>query len=180
MTRPLKTDSAFEAPRRDRGDNGHLGQRFPPFLLTSRWLFYVGPGSTGRSFRAAGLGEPSRHVAGAHLRAGSRDPRLPCENVAKLIRKGDLSSTGKRGTSLNREQVEAWPIVALPSEEPGPPAHLASTSALTLAPTRTTSGYRPGRLPSFSVSPGQRSRGASTAARCPPPRMAGGIGCGGI
>ena len=28
-------------------------------------------------------------------------------NVAKLIRKGDLTSTGKRGASLNREQVEA-------------------------------------------------------------------------
>ena len=28
-------------------------------------------------------------------------------NVAKLIRKGDLTSTGKRGASLNRRQVEA-------------------------------------------------------------------------
>ncbi len=28
-------------------------------------------------------------------------------NVAKLIRKGKLTSTGKRGASLNREQVEA-------------------------------------------------------------------------
>jgi excisionase family DNA binding protein len=28
-------------------------------------------------------------------------------NVAKLIRKGDLTSTGKRGASLSREQVEA-------------------------------------------------------------------------
>ncbi len=28
-------------------------------------------------------------------------------NVAKLIRKGDLTSTGKRGASLNRDQVEA-------------------------------------------------------------------------
>jgi hypothetical protein len=28
-------------------------------------------------------------------------------NVPKLICKGDLTSTGKRGASLNREQVEA-------------------------------------------------------------------------
>jgi len=28
-------------------------------------------------------------------------------NIAKLIRKGDLTSTGKRGASLSREQVEA-------------------------------------------------------------------------
>jgi excisionase family DNA binding protein len=28
-------------------------------------------------------------------------------NVAKLIRKGDLTSSGKRGASLSREQVEA-------------------------------------------------------------------------
>ena len=28
-------------------------------------------------------------------------------NVAKLVRKGDLTSTGKRGASLSREQVDA-------------------------------------------------------------------------
>jgi len=32
---------------------------------------------------------------------------LTCGNVAKLIRKGDLTFTGKRGASLDREQVEA-------------------------------------------------------------------------
>ena len=30
-------------------------------------------------------------------------------NVAKLIRKGDLTSTGKRGASLNRSRSRPWP-----------------------------------------------------------------------
>jgi hypothetical protein len=49
--------------------------------------------------------------------------------VAKLIRKGDLTSTGKRGASLDREQVEALPNAVLLSEQPRPAAYPASTNA---------------------------------------------------
>ena len=40
--------------------------------------------------------EEAAAILGCHL-----------SNVAKLIRKGELTSTGKRGASLSREQVEA-------------------------------------------------------------------------
>ena len=56
-------------------------------------------------------------------------------NVAKLIRKGDLTSTGKRGASLNREQVEALAERRAAERAARPPGHPASTSASTIAPT---------------------------------------------
>ena len=43
--------------------------------------------------------EAAAAILGCHL-----------SNVAKLIRKGDLTSTGKRGASLSREQVEALAV----------------------------------------------------------------------
>ena len=53
--------------------------------------------------------EANRHGISRGL-TKSRQPQslgCHCSNVAKLIRKGDLTSTGKRGASLSREQVEA-------------------------------------------------------------------------
>ena len=53
-------------------------------------------------------------------------------NMAKLIRKGDLTSMGRRGASLSRSRP--WPSVALLSKLPTRPGHRASTSVLTIAP----------------------------------------------
>ena len=69
-------------------------------------------------------------------------------NVAKLIHKGDLTSTGKRGASLDRSKLRLSPNAALLTEQPRPPGQPASISGWTFAPIRTTSGCRLGRWPS--------------------------------
>jgi len=46
-------------------------------------------------------------------------PRRPFSNVAYLVRKGDLTSTGRRGVSFSREKLRLWPNTVLPSERRG-------------------------------------------------------------
>jgi hypothetical protein len=74
-----------------------------------------------------------------------------CSNVAKLIRKGELTSTGKRGASLSREQVEA-----LAERRTAELAARAARSPrkyqrVDPRPTVTTSVSPSPRLPSCSV-----------------------------
>ena len=76
-------------------------------------------------------------------------------NVAKLIRKGDLTSTGKRASASTSSRLsDAPPNAVLPSERPRPPCHPVSTSAWIIAPITSTSGCRSARSLGFSASPG--------------------------
>jgi hypothetical protein len=65
----------------------------------------------------------------------------PLSNVDKLIRRGGLISTGKRGASLNRRQVEA--LVERRAAERAAKAtrHPVGISVWTFAPTMTTSRF---------------------------------------
>jgi hypothetical protein len=49
-------------------------------------------------------------------------------NVAKLAAKGELTSSGKRGGSLDRERVRRSPYAVPSSEQHGLPDHLANTN----------------------------------------------------
>jgi len=57
-------------------------------------------------------------------------------SVAKPIRKGEVTSTGRRGASSNRAQVEALAERALPGVRPEPAGHPRKYQRLALRPHR--------------------------------------------
>ena len=136
-------------------------------------------------FRVATTGNPLAMSDGLTYEQAAAILGCHFSNVAKLIRKGDLTSTGKRGASLSREQVEALAERRLPSERPGPPGHPASTSALTFAPTRprvavAAAGRRaPGRHAASGPGPHPPRHAASGRERRSVLGAAGSPGAGG-
>ena len=66
-------------------------------------------------------------------------------NVAKLIRKGDLASTGKRGASLDREQVEGLAESRAAERAARAARSPRKYQRVDHRPDHDTNGCRPGR-----------------------------------
>jgi len=101
-------------------------------------------------------------------------------NVAKLIRKGELTSTGKRGASLSRAQVEALAErrAAVRAARPAPSPR--RYKRVDHRPDHEHEWLSPRQVAELLGFLGQRSRAAFIAASCQRPRTVDGTGYGGI
>jgi len=97
-------------------------------------------------------------------------------NVAKLVAKGELTSTGKRGASLDLAQVEALGERRAAEREERAARLPSRISGSIIAPTKCTNGCHPARSRSCSALQATAFDAGSTAASCPRSRTVGGSG----
>ena len=88
-------------------------------------------------------------------------------NVPKLIRKGELTSTGKRGVCLNRKQVEALAHLRAAEREERASRTPRMYQRIDHCPDHDHDWLSPGRSPNSSGSPSRRPSAASTASGLP-------------